>query len=145
MPVEIDPEGAVAAAEPAVPGSSAAPAPAGDGVPEPTTLRIEGQDRECFRVAVAGKAIVYTERLSVLERRALARAQKPEDAFAPEAAGFNQAAARVRMIDGIPTPFPSNDSQIIRILEMLGDEAAEWLYERGAHDYQERVKAKAKN
>lgn len=145
MPVDIEPEGAATAAASADTGSTSAPAPAGDGVPEPTTLRIEGQDRECFRVTVADKAIVYTERLSVLERRALARAQKPEDAFAPEAAGFNQVAARVRMIDGIPTPFPSNDSQIIRVLDMLGDEAAEWLYERGAHDYQERVKAKAKN
>ena len=138
MPVEILEE---TAATPFVPSAGAA----GDGVAVPTRIRIEGVDRDAFTVTVGGKTVVYTERLTVLERRQLARAMMQSDVFAPEAYGFNLVAARVRQINGEAIGFPATESHIVDILTRLGDDAAEWLFEKGNEDFVRRTTEKAKN
>jgi hypothetical protein len=115
------------------------------GVPVPTTIKIEGVVRDAMSVTIGGKHIIYTETLTVLERRALSRAMLPEDSGAPEAYGFNQAAAKVRQIDGEAIGFPANDTMIESILRELGDEAAQFLYDEGIVSFRKKMEAKAKN
>ncbi len=119
---------------------------AGSVAPQTTSnMRIDGRDREVKTAVVGGKTVVYTEFLTVSEKRKLSRAMLPNDVLALEAYGYNQVAARVRMIDGNPIGFPASDSAIEQILAELGDEAAEFLFEQGHASLSARREERAKN
>jgi hypothetical protein len=141
MDVQIDTPTLIAAAD--APQIEESAAPAGP-VSVPGTMKIGGVDRDTMTTTVAGKVIVHTTRLSVLEQRLLSRAVDDRDE-GKSAYIWDSIAATVRSIDGATIGFPSTDAQIEVILKRLGDEAAEYLFGAYTRAFAARVKAEAKN
>jgi hypothetical protein len=111
----------------------------------PTKIMIEGVERDAFTTTIAGKTIVHTTGLSVLEKRKLSRATLADDHQHPDAYAYNQVAACVRSIDGVPEGFPATEDHIEMILTRLGDEVAEFLFDVRNNAFSDRLVTRAKN
>lgn len=94
----------------------------------PSTIKINGVERDAFTTTVGGKVIVHTAKLSVLEQRKLSRAVEAADE-GKMAFIWDSVAATVRTINGDAIGFPATDGQIEAILIRLGDDAAEKLFQ----------------
>ena len=101
-----------------------------------------------FQIEVDGKIIVASENLSVLEEMRVSDAISTSHQSNPTWITWADLACNVRSIDGDPVPLPSAESEIIAIIQRVGDSGMRELLGRKTlrmNTALEELKARAKN